>query len=95
MNYKIVSIDDKIILGCLRGANPDDMCITHLGLHCTESGLDDHIVRVRGILPCLLGSLARALLRTSAFLTLRYDLHTRITIAALGGARGAPVLVLG
>ena len=51
-------------------------------------GLDDHIVRVRGILPCLLGSLARALLRTSAFLTLRYDLHTRITVATLGGAQG-------
>ena len=52
------------------------------------SGLDDHIVRARGILPYLLGSLARALLRTSAFLALRYDLHTRITVATLGGAQG-------
>ena len=52
------------------------------------SGLDDHIVRVRGILPYLLGSLARALLRTSAFLALRYDLRLRITVATLGGAQG-------
>ena len=52
------------------------------------SGLDDHIVRARGILPCLLGGLARALLRASAFLTPRYDLRLRITVTALGGAQG-------
>ena len=34
------------------------------------------------------GSLARALLWTPAFPALRYDLHTRITVATLGGAQG-------
>ena len=52
------------------------------------SGLDDHIVRARGILPYLLGSLARALLRTSALPAFRYDLRLRITVATLGGAQG-------
>ena len=58
-------------------------------------GLDGHIVRARGILPLLLGSLARALLRAPAFLTLRYGLRFRITVATLGGAQGTPALVLG